>query len=138
MRVRRSFPRGSSKRSESPAIRARLESVIEESGFRVALQHDVPLEHTLADLACDERRTTLWRHQREDRVLRIRRLVGEVDPRMQVLQQPAHEDDDDEVRRLEFPVRTFYAPGLDRLQPKRALCVAQHAPETLEFGLEKL
>ena len=55
------------------------------------------------------------------------RLVGEVDPRRQLAQQPAGEHVDRDVRRLHRPVGPGHAPGLHRREPVAPLGVGRRS-----------
>ena len=89
-------------------------SRLEEHRLVLALEADVE------DVAADARRravaratsvvAAIGRHQRQDRVAGVGRLVGEIDAREQPLEQAAREDADVDVRRLQRR-RRVRAPG---------------------------
>src|SRR5262245_30866903 len=90
---------------------------IEEYGFVLALQDHVPFQRAgLARRPGDQRCATLARHEREHRVLAIRRVVREVDPRDQLFELAAHEYVDADVRRLRLAAGPGHAAGLDGLE----------------------
>ncbi len=86
----------------------------------------------------DERLALLGREPREHGVGRVRlRLVREVDARDGPLEQPAGEDTDLDVRRLQPPVRPRHAPGLDGDELEPAVVLRPGAAEAEEAVLER-
>ncbi len=74
---------------------------------------------------------------REHRVGGVRVLfVRKVEPRHELLQEPAGEDGDDDVRRLRATVRGGHSPWLDRDELERAVVGRLRAAEPAEALLE--
>ena len=71
----------------------------------------------------DQGVAAVGRHQREDRVGRIARLIGEIDPRVGMPRQAAREDRDQDMRRLRLAVRPGDSAGLDRAEAEAAFGV---------------
>src|SRR3546814_13985697 len=86
----------------APAVHPAL--YIEEHGLPAALHVNVEAVDgdAVALFTCsDQRLTALCRHREQHRIARVRGfLVGKVDAGVEVAQEPAHEDDDVDVRRL--------------------------------------
>src|SRR5689334_6401964 len=131
----RSSAQTSSAKSSS---RLRSRSVVEEDGFVLALQQDVPLQDLALRLG-DQRRAALGRHQREDGILLVRfGFIRKVDARREMLEHAPHENRDDEVGRLQAAPGSGYAPGLDGPEAESALGVGRDASEASPALLERL
>ncbi len=63
---------------------------------------------------------------------RVSAVTLEINPREQMRQQPAHEDNNRDVRRLHFPAGPGHLPRLDRVEEKLAVLVGRAAAEAFE------
>src|SRR5690242_910129 len=122
--------------SEAKSVSGKA-SVIEEHRLAAPLQNDVPIEGRLAARNRDQRCAPIGGYAREHWIGRVRRILGEVDARLEVLQHAAHEDRHVDVRRLHAAVGRGHATRLDRREAKAAGGVGRHAAEALESRLER-
>ena len=88
-----------------------------------------------ADGLRQQRGAAFLGHQRQHRIVRVRRLAREVDARVQMLQQPAREDDDVDVRRLGSAVAVGNRSGLHGLEDALAVGIGFQAAEAVEVRI---
>src|SRR3712207_3714738 len=119
-------------------IGSKRSSDIEEYGLPVALQIDVKSEGAV-ELAGDQRRAQRWILDRgEHGVCRVSLLlVGEVDPRDELPEQPAREDRDVDVRRLGSAIGAGDGAWLDCQELVTAVDVRRAAAEAGEALLQR-
>src|SRR5688572_9869729 len=113
-------------------------SEVEEGGFALALQNDVPFENAAALAPGDEGWPPRGRDETEERIASVRGLVREIHARRQLLEQAAHEDRHHEVRRLGPSLRPRHRTGLDRREAERAARVGRDPAEAAEALVEGL
>src|SRR5690348_17179167 len=99
----------------------------EEDRLVWPLKVDIPLQRSIRYGPRNQRCAPLLGDQLQDRVGLICWIAGEVDPRHQLAQQPAHEDGHCQVRRLRLPVWTRRWPRLDRGEVERAVVIGGRA-----------
>src|SRR5688572_28520069 len=86
----------------------------------------------------DQRAAAIRRDKRKDRVGRIARLIGKIDPRLGMPRQTAREDRDQNMRRLRLAVRPGNGARLDGAEAEAAFRVGSGAPEAGEFRIRPL
>ena len=91
-------------------------SNIKKDSLAETLENNVPFQSASPsiNLFCDKRFTPSDFHEVEREILRVAGLIREIDPSNQPSQQPACENRNREVRRLQFSIRTRNAPRLNR------------------------
>src|ERR1035437_6267411 len=111
-------------------------SDIEENRLVLALHADVEAIDGLAAtglLVGNEGTAAAGRHQREDRIGAVGRLVGEIQPRINLPQHAAREDADHDMRGLRFAVRARHRTGLDGVEDVEPGLVGGGAAEAGEL-----
>src|SRR6267143_1866848 len=109
-------------------------SEIEESGLPFALQDDIETVRRAAVLPAGEKRAAhrRFRDPAQHRVAVVGRLVREVDPRHQLLEQPAREDGQVDVRSFQRPAPPSHTARPDGHEPVPAGLVGQGPAESVE------
>src|SRR6185503_19139128 len=112
-------------------------SDLEENRFVAALDADVePItRHAVmnARLVGNQRAAPVLGDEREDGIRRVRRLVCEVQPRIDLPQHAARINADDDVRRLRLAAGARHRSRLDCVEVEDAVLVGRGAAETLEL-----
>src|ERR1700687_2677212 len=111
-------------------------SDIEENRLVLALHADVEAVDGLAAaglLVGNEGAATIGRHQREDRIGAVGRLVGEIQPRIDLPQHAAREDADHDMRRLRLAARPRHRTRLDGVEAEDPGLVGGRAAEAGEL-----
>src|SRR5690242_4891792 len=102
-----------SRSAKSGAKRSTWPLDIEKCGFAGALHHDIEDVSPVVNSTREERRATLRWHKGQNRIQRVRRLVGEIDACDEPRQDAPRHHADENVRCL-FPLSGVgYAPRLD-------------------------
>src|ERR1035437_6586193 len=113
-------------------------SDIEENRLVLALHMDVEAIDGLATaglLVGNEGTAAVGRHQRQDRIGAVCRLVEEIQPRINLPQHAAREDADHDMRRLRFAVRARHRPRLDGVEAEDTVFVGGRAAEAGELRI---
>src|SRR4029079_18116136 len=109
-----------------------------ENRLVVTLDADVKAVERLPTrgfLAGDQSLAAIGRHQIEDRVRGIGRLIGEIKARIDLPQHAARIDAKHDVRRLRLAVWPRHRTGLDRVEAEDAVLVGGGAAEAPELGV---
>src|SRR5215813_3144249 len=84
---------------------------------------------------CDERCAPIGWHEREDRVLVVRGIAGEIGTRGHLLQKAACEDGDVYVRSLQLSVRARNTARLHGFEHARTVGAGFEPPKAGEVGI---
>ncbi len=112
-----------------------LKTDVEEDRFLFPLQDNIPFQlgSLSSDSFCDQCPAPLRFHEIQHEIFRICRLVWKVDACHESPQQSAHEDGDNNVRGLRFPVGPRHSPRFDGRKPKCAIRVSRNPSKPLEL-----
>src|SRR6202040_477559 len=107
---------------------------IEENSFRFALQMDLdgPGVRLPGHRLCEQRFAPVGGHQRQYRIIGIRRFASKIDARTKWFSQTSREESDVDMRRLRTTVGVGNSAGLHRLKDTYAVCVRFQAAESGE------
>src|SRR6478735_4825415 len=109
---------------------------IEEDRLVLAGQIDVEPPGSVRLALGDQGVTARFGDQSEDRVGLVALAIGEVEPGRQTLQQPAAEDRERDMRRLQAVAGAGHAAGPDRAKAEDAVLVGRGATEADEMPVE--
>lgn len=82
----------------------------------------------------DKSRAARFRHNLQHRIRGIQRLLGEIQPGNKLLEKPAHENGNLEVRGLRLAIRAVGRAWLDRSEGKPAVVICRNSPEAEKWG----
>src|SRR5580704_3129149 len=113
---------------------------VEENGFLIARKVDVdsPSATLIGIRASHQAIAAILRNQGQDGILRIGRIAKEVDASRQTFENPARQDRNVQVRRLEGIVPTRNSPRLDGLKITDSARIGPRTPVSKKFWVDWL